>query len=399
MKGDNIMISKRIGDINESPTRKLIPYANMAKEKGKNIFQLNIGQPDLATPKEFFERIGKFSDKTLAYALSQGIPELVEGIRRYFERQGLSFEKNEIMITTGGSEALLFSMMVLCDPGDEILVPEPFYTNYLTFSRMINVNLVPIETNIEDSFHLPSKEKIEALISKKTKAILITNPGNPTGVVYSEEELKMIDEIVNDNELFLISDEVYRDYIYDGLKYISIANITKSDKYVLIDSISKKYSACGARIGMIACKNQEFLKQFLKLCQSRLASPTMEQYAAVALFNMTDEYIEETKVEYQKRRDVLMKCLSEIPGVKYSNAKGAFYTMAKLPVENAEEFIIWMVSNYDIDGNTLLLTPCENFYVTKGKGLNEVRIAYVIESEKLIKSMEILKGALEEYKK
>jgi len=351
----------------------------------------------LKTPKEFFDKIAEFNDKTLKYALSQGISELVEGVRKYFKRRNLDFEKNEIMITTGGSEALLFSMMILCDPGDEILVPEPFYTNYLTFSGMINARLVPIETNIEDSFHLPSKEKIEALITKRTKAILITNPGNPTGVVYSKEELQMLDEIVNDNELFLISDEVYRDYIYDGLEYISIAQVTKNNRYVIIDSISKKYSACGARIGMIACKNAEFLKQFLKLCQSRLASPTMEQYAATALFNMTDEYIEETKIEYQKRRDTLIKCLKNIEGIKYSNPEGAFYTMVKLPVENAEEFIIWMVSNYDIDGNTLLLTPCENFYMTKGKGLNEVRIAYVIECEGLIKSVEILKGALEEY--
>ena len=391
------MISNRMGDINESPTRKLIPYANQAIEKGKNIFYLNIGQPDLEVPEEFYDSIRKFNSKTLSYAASQGIPELIDAIRKYFLKQNINFENNEIMITTGGSEALLFSMMAICDPDDEILVPEPFYTNYLTFSKMINAKLIPIETCIENNFTLPSKSVIESLITNKTKAILITNPGNPTGKVYSKEELKMLDEIVNTHNLFLISDEVYRDYIYDGISYTSIAEISSSNNYILIDSISKKFSACGARIGMIACKNKDLLKQFLKLCQSRLASPTIEQYAAISLYNMTNTYVEKTKNEYKKRRNVLVECLKTIPNITYSNPTGAFYTMVKLPVENAEDFIIWMLSNYDYDGNTLLLTPCEHFYATKGKGLNEVRIAYVLESEKLVKAMEILKGALKQY--
>ena len=393
------MLSKRIMEMAESPTRKLMPYANEAVKQGKNIFYLNIGQPDLEVSEEFFDRIRNFNSKTLSYAASQGTSDLIEAIRGHFLKQNISFESNEIMITTGGSEALLYSLMVLADPGDEILVPEPFYTNYLMFTKMINVKIVPIQTKIEEGFHLPSKETIEKLITDKTKAILINSPGNPTGVIYTKEELEMLDEISNEKNLFIISDEVYRDYVYDGIDYLSIAEVTNGNNYVLIDSTSKKYSACGARIGSVACKNQEFLKEFLKLCQSRLSAPTVEQYASVALYNMSDEYIQNIKIEYQKRRDTLFSLLDDIPDVTYTKARGAFYTMVKLPVKNAEEFIIWMLANYDIDGDTLLITPCENFYGTPNMGINEVRIAYVLECAELIKAMAVLKGALEEYRK
>jgi len=311
----------------------------------------------------------------------------------------MEFENDEIMITTGGSEGLIFSMMILADPGDEILVPEPFYTNYLTFAKIINAKLIPIQTKIENEFHLPRREEIEKLITDKTKAILINSPGNPTGVIYSREELEMLDKISEENSLFIISDEVYRDYIYDDTNYLSIAEVTNGNRYVIVDSASKRYSACGARIGTVASKNKEFLKEFLKLCQSRLASPTVEQYAAVALYNMDDEYIQDLKVEYKKRRDTLFRLLDDIPGITYTKARGAFYTMVKLPVKNAEDFIIWMISNYDIDGYTLLVTPCKDFYVTQNQGLNEIRIAYVLECEELKKAMTILKGALEEYAK
>ncbi|SNR88125.1 aspartate aminotransferase [Anaerovirgula multivorans] len=391
-------LSKRITGMQESPIRKLVPYAQAAKAKGKHVYHLNIGQPDIETPSSFMESIRNFDEKVLAYSLSQGMPELIDSIINYYKKYDMEYEQDEILITNGGSEALLFAIIAIADTEDEILVPEPFYTNYNGFSSAVDVKVSPITCKAEDGFHLPSKKSIEEAINPKTRAILLSNPGNPTGVVYTKEEIEMLAELAKEYNLFIIADEVYREFVYDGLEYTSFGNIEGiQDRVIIIDSVSKRYSACGARIGSIASKNKELMKQILKLCQGRLCVPTLEQVGSVELYKTSEEYFTLVNEEYQKRRDIVYTALNNIPGVLCKKPTGAFYVVAKLPVDDAEKFVIWMLNDFDVDNSTVMLAPAEGFYATPGLGKDEARIAYILNENDLTASMDLLKKALESY--
>lgn len=390
--------SNRVISMQSSPIRKLVPYATAAKEKGIKVYHLNIGQPDIKTPKGFFDAVNTFNSDVLEYAVSQGLPELIDAMIDYYATYDMNFEKDEILITNGGSEALLFSMMAICDPGDNILVPEPFYTNYNGFSSCVNVFVKPITTHPENGFHLPNKEEICSKIDKNTKAILISNPGNPTGTVYTKEEVHMLADIAKENNLWIIADEVYREFVYDNLDYISFGNIEEiKDRVIIVDSVSKRYSACGARIGSLACKNKEFIAQVLKLCQGRLCVSTLDQIGSIELYKTPNTYFKKVNEEYEKRRDVLYSELMKVEGVICEKPTGAFYILAKLPIENAEDFVIWMLNEFDVDGETVMACPAEGFYGTEGLGKSEIRLAYILNEHDLKKAANILKEGLEKY--
>ena len=390
--------SERITTMQSSPIRKLAHIASSAKAKGIKIYHLNIGQPDIKTPKVFFEAVKNFNNEVLEYAVSPGLPELISSLQQYYTTYNMDFESDEILVTNGGSEALLFALMATCDPKDNILVPEPFYSNYNGFSQSINVNITPITTKAEEGFHLPSKEKIQSLITSKTKAILISNPGNPTSTVYTKKELYMISEIAKENDLWIISDEVYREFVYDGLEYTSFGNIKEvEDRVIIIDSVSKIYSACGARIGSIASKDKTLIAEILKLCQGRLCVSTLDQVGSVELYNTPSSYFTEVNNEYKNRRDVLYNELIKVKGVICKKPAGAFYIVAKLPIENAEDFVIWMLTDFNKDGETVMACPAEDFYATPGLGRDEIRLAYVLKEDDLHKAAIILKEGLEKY--
>lgn len=390
--------SQRIIDMQESPIRKLVPIADEVKKQGKKVYHLNIGQPDIKTPREFFEPIRKFDEEVLAYAHSQGIPELIESFIEYYKKHNINFEKDEIIVTNGGSEALIFSLIATCNYGDEVLIPEPFYTNYNGFSSMAGVNVVPITTKAENGFHLPEKNEIVSLITPKTKAILIANPGNPTGKVYDKDEVYMLRDIAKEHDLYIIADEVYKEFVYDGLEFTSFAHLEDiADRVVLTDSISKRYSACGARIGCIASKNKNLIKQVMKLAQGRLCVATLEQLGAANLINVPDSYIEEVKAEYLRRRDVVYNALQKMDGVICEKPHGAFYVIAKLPVVDAEDFVVWMLKEFEINNETVMMAPAEGFYATEGLGKDEVRISYCLNVDNLEKAMNILNEGLKAY--
>lgn len=393
-----MIYSERITTMQSSPIRKLAHIASSAKAKGIKIYHLNIGQPDIKTPKVFFEAVKNFNNEVLEYAVSPGLPELISSLQQYYTTYNMDFESDEILVTNGGSEALLFALMATCDPKDNILVPEPFYSNYNGFSQSINVNITPITTKAEEGFHLPSKEKIQSLITSKTKAILISNPGNPTGTVYTKKELYMISEIAKENDLWIISDEVYREFVYDGLEYTSFGNIKEvEDRVIIIDSVSKRYSACGARIGSIASKDKTLIAEILKLCQGRLCVSALDQVGSVELYNTPSSYFTEVNNEYKNRRDVLYNELIKVKGVICKKPAGAFYIVAKLPIENAEDFVIWMLTDFNKDGETVMACPAEDFYATPGLGRDEIRLAYVLKEDDLHKAVIILKEGLEKY--
>lgn len=392
--------SNRIVSMYESPIRKLAPYAVAAKKSGKKIYHLNIGQPDILTPSAFMETIKSFNEDVLAYSPSEGVPELIHAITEYYKGYDINFEEDEILITNGGSEALLFSIIAVADSGDEILVPEPFYANYSSFSTAVDVKVVPVTCKAEEGFHLPPKDYIEALINSKTKAILFSNPGNPTGVVYTREEVEMLADIALKYNLFIISDEVYREFIYDGLQFVSFASMREiEDRVIIVDSISKRFSACGARIGSISSKNKGLIKQILKLCQSRLCAPTLEQIGAVQLYKVTYDYFKAVNEEYEKRRNIVYESLNKIPNVVCRKPTGAFYVVAKLPIEDAEDFAIFLLKDFDLNNETVMLAPANGFYSTPDIGKDEVRIAYVLKEDDLRKSMEIIREAITKYNK
>lgn len=391
-------LSNRVQNMGFSPVRKLAPFADEAKRKGVKVIHLQIGQPDIETPETFYQGIENFKEKVLKYANSQGIDDLIDSFIKYYKEWNIDFKRNEIMVTNGGSEALLFAMMATCDPGDEIILPEPFYTNYNSFFDLSGVNRVPFLTKAEEGFHLPIKEEIVSKITSKTRAILISNPGNPTGVVYTYDELRMLGDIAKEYGLYLISDEVYREFVYDNLKFTSALYLEDIlDRIILVDSISKRYSACGARIGSIASKNPELMHQMLKLCQSRLCSPTIEQFAAANLINTPKQYFDEVKAEYEKRRNILYDALNSIPGVVCRKPSGAFYVVVKLPVDNAEKFAKWLLTDYSYENKTVMVAPAEGFYATPGLGIDEIRISYCLNSNDLSDAMVILANALKVY--
>lgn len=390
--------SGRVTSMQASPIRKLVPYALEAKSKGIKVYHLNIGQPDIKTPKGFFDAVKSFDDEVLEYAVSPGIPQLINAMQDYYSTYNIHYDEDEILITNGGSEALLFTMMAVCDPGDNLIVAEPFYTNYNGFGQCVNVEVNPITTTAEKGFHLPSKEELLSKINPKTKGILLSNPGNPTGTVYTKQEVHMIAEIAKENDLWIIADEVYREFVYEGLEYTSFGNLPEvSDRVIIIDSVSKRYSACGARIGSIASKNKELIAQILKLCQGRLCVATLEQLGAVELYKTPISYFKEVNEEYRRRRDVLYNELMKVEGVVCKKPTGAFYIVAKLPVENAEDFVIWMLKEFNRDNETVMACPAEGFYATEGLGRDEIRLAYILNENDLEKAAKLLKEGLEEY--
>jgi aspartate aminotransferase len=392
-------ISQRAKNMPPSPIRKLVPLSDAAKKKGIKIFHLNIGQPDIPTPMEFMNAIRNYSEEVLAYGNSKGSQKLLSGLVQYYKRKNILVEERDIQVTTGGSEALIFAMICVAGVGDEVIVLEPFYTNYNSFAMMADMKLVPITLQAENGFHLPPKEKIEEKITSKTRAILICSPNNPTGTVYTREEMEMIAQICKEHNLFVLSDEVYREFVYEG-KHTSIMNISGiDDRAILLDSISKRYSACGARIGCLVSKNQEVTDAALRLGQARLCSPSIEQVGAIAALAIQDDYFEKMAEEYKRRRDTVYDELMKIPGVVCLKPSGAFYIMAKLPVNDIEDFARWMLTDFSLDGETTMIAPGPGFYATPGKGQNEARIAYVLNVNDLKKAMRCLAEGIETYNK
>lgn len=391
-------ISDRAKKMQASPIRKLIPYAKQAEEVGINVIPLNIGQPDIPTPEPILEAIRSFDNKILAYSQSQGEEALLEAFEKYYHRNNINLKKDEIIVTTSGSEAVYFAFLATCDIGDELLVFEPFYANYNGLATQAGISLKAIQTYPENGFHLPTAEEIEAAITPHTRGILICNPNNPTGTVYTRDELNCLAQVAIKHNLYILSDEVYREFVYDGQQHVSIMQIANiGENAILIDSASKRYSACGARIGLIASQNKSVMQACLKFAQARLCSPTLEQMAVTAGVEMDTSYFKPILEEYQHRRDVIMGGLSKIPGVVCETPGGAFYCIVKLPVKNAEEFAKWLLTDFDDNGDTVLVAPAQGFYSTPGLGLNEVRLSYVIEAPKLARAMEVLGIAIKEY--
>lgn len=382
----------------ESPIRKLVPFAEDAKKKGINVYHLNIGQPDIETPQEALKAVKENDIKVLSYARSEGSEAYRIKLSHYYKQNNIDVTEKDIIVTTGGSEALLFTLGSITDFGDEIIIPEPFYANYNGFSVANGIKVVPIVSSIDDDFALPPIEDFEKLISNKTKAILICNPGNPTGYLYAKEELEKLKDLALKYDLFLIADEVYREFVYEGIEHHSIMSLDGLEEHaVIIDSVSKRYSMCGARIGCIVSKNKALIQTALKYAQARLSSPTYALLASEAALETPPEYFQKVIEEYDERRMVLINALSKIKGVKVSKPKGAFYCIAELPVKDADDFAQWMLEKFNDKGETVMVAPASGFYSTPGSGKNQIRIAYVLNKESLIRSVELLKLALEQY--
>ena len=383
----------------ESPIRKLVPYAERAIKKGKTIYHLNIGQPDIKTPEVALDAVSSHSLKIIAYTRSEGSEKYRTKIAKYYSKHNIHVNHDDIIVTTGGSEALLFAFGSVMDVNDEVIIPEPFYANYNGFSTASGVKIVPVNSKIEDNFALPPIEEFEKLITDKTKAILICNPGNPTGYLYSKDEIKKLAEIVKKHDLFLIADEVYREFAYDGIEHYSILQENElTDNAIIIDSVSKRYSMCGARIGCLVTKNKEVIKTALKFAQARLSPPTLAQIASEAALDTPQSYFDEVKEEYVKRRNILIKGLQNIEGVKVAIPKGAFYCIVELPITNSDKFAQWLLESFDVNGETIMVAPAAGFYSTPGVGLNQIRIAYVLNETSLKTAVNILKEALKVYK-
>lgn len=391
-------ISNKGTKMPESPIRKLVPFAEGAKKKGKTVFHLNIGQPDIESPKLALDAINNFNHKVVEYSHSAGFESYRKGLATYYQKLGIDIDYNEVMVTTGGSEALLFGLNSCLDNGDEIIIPEPFYANYNGFSISAGVKVKPITTSINDGFALPAIEEFEKLITPQTKAILICNPGNPTGYLYSKEELETLRDIVIKHDLFLFADEVYREFCYDGNTHHSVLNIEGLEQYaVVIDSTSKRYSMCGIRVGCMISKNKELMATALKFAQARLSPPTFGQVAGEAALSTPQSYFDEVSTEYVQRRNLLIEGLNKIEGVICPKPKGAFYCIAQLPVDNADKFAQWLLEEFDHEGKTLMVAPAAGFYSTPNTGTNQVRIAYVLNQEALTKAIVCLEKALEVY--
>ena len=382
----------------ESPIRKLVPFAENAKKSGKKVYHLNIGQPDIHTPKIALDAISSFSKRVVEYSHSAGFESYRMGLSKYYQNIDINVSHSDLLITTGGSEALLFALNSCLDDGDEIIIPEPFYANYNGFSISSGVKVIPIATNIDDGFALPSIQEFEKLITSRTKAILICNPGNPTGYLYSKAELESLKEIVVKNNLFLIADEVYREFAYDGEKHHSVLNISGIENHaIVIDSTSKRYSMCGIRVGCIVSKNNDVISTALKFAQARLSPPTFGQIAGEAALCTPQSYFDKVSKEYVDRRNILVNGLNSIEGVICPKPKGAFYAIAQLPVDNADEFAKWLLEEFSFEGETIMVAPAAGFYSTINSGFNQVRIAYVLNKDSLKKAVQILKEALKVY--
>lgn len=392
------VVSSKGRNMPESPIRKLVPFAEKAYKQNKTVYHLNIGQPDIKTPQIAMDAVMNHNLEILAYSRSEGSEEYRKKIAQYYHQNQIPVSADEIIVTTGGSEALLFAMGTICDAGDEVIIPEPFYANYNGFATASGVTIVPVISKIENNFALPPISEFEKLITPKTKAILICNPGNPTGYLYSKEEIQTLAQIVIKHDLFLVADEVYREFTYDGLEHYSILQEADMAEHgILIDSVSKRYSMCGARIGCLVSKNKQVIATALKFAQARLSPPTFAQIASEAALNTPQSYFDDVIAEYQDRRNTLVKLLQEIPGVMVGIPKGAFYCIAQLPIKNSDKFAQWLLEEFDVDGETVMVAPAAGFYSTPGVGLNQVRIAYVLRKESLVKAVNILKAALASY--
>ena len=391
-------ISNKGFSMPESPIRKLVPFAETAKKAGKKVYHLNIGQPDIKTPEVALEAIHNFSDKVVEYSHSAGFESYRKGLANYYNNIGIDVDYNDLLVTTGGSEALLFALNSCLDTGDEIIIPEPFYANYNGFSISAGVTVKPIATDINDGFALPAMQEFEKLITPKTKAILICNPGNPTGYLYSKQELETLRDIVVKHDLFLFADEVYREFAYDGIVHHSVLNIEGLEQNaIVIDSTSKRYSMCGIRVGCIVSKNKNVMATAMKFAQARLSPPTFGQIAGEAALKTDASYFTEVSAEYVSRRDVLVDGLNNIEGVICPTPKGAFYAIAQLPVDDADKFAQWLLEDFELNGETIMVAPAAGFYSTPNTGTNQVRIAYVLNKESLQKSIDILSAALKVY--
>jgi aspartate aminotransferase len=383
----------------QSPIRKLVPYAEEATKKGKKVYYLNIGQPDIKTPTIAMNAIRSSSLDILAYSRSEGSEEYRKKIVKYYLHNNIDLTHNDIIVTTGGSEALLFAFGSIMDEGDEIIIPEPFYANYNGFSTSSGINVVPVISKIENNFALPPIEEFEKLITPNTKAILICNPGNPTGYLYSKEEIKKLASIVKEHDLFLIADEVYREFVYDGIEHYSILQESGLEEHaIVVDSVSKRYSMCGARIGYLVSKNRDVIKTALKFAQARLSPPTLAQIASEAALDTPQSYFDDVITEYVKRRNILTSELEKIEGVTVAKPNGAFYCIAELPVKNSDDFARWLLQSFDYNNNTVMVAPAAGFYSTPGVGQNQIRIAYVLNEESLRTAVKILAEALKVYK-
>lgn len=382
-----------------SPIRKLKPLADQARRAGKTIHHLNLGQPDIPTPEAFLVGV-RNTPEIVAYSPSQGLDEAVQALTRYYEDQGISVSSQEIIITAGGSEALWFALLATTDPGDRVLVPEPFYANYNSFATMAGVEIVPIVTRAENGFRLPDRTEIEKRIPPRAKAILMCHPGNPTGTVYTDEELATMRDVALQHDLFVICDEVYREFVYDGLTHRSVLQLEGlEDRAILVDSISKRFSACGARIGAIASRSPDVMEAAFKFAQARLSPPTLGQLGLIRLLESSGyrDGIRAMIVEFERRRDLVHREVQGIPGALSGKPQGAFYLIVKLPVDSAERLASWLLTDFDVDGETVMVAPAQAFYRTPGLGADEVRIAYVLEAEKLKRAMRVLREGIAAY--
>lgn len=391
-------ISQKGIDMPESPIRKLVPYAENAKKEGKTVFHLNIGQPDIKSPAVAMDAVAVHSLKVLAYSQSEGSFRYRNKIANYYKNNNILVGAEDMIVTTGGSEALSFTFGSIMDEEDEIIIPEPFYANYNGFSTALGVNVVPVHSDIDSNFALPPIEEFEKHISEKTKAILICNPGNPTGYLYSKEELLKLKEVVLKHDLFLIADEVYREFVYDGFQHHSVLSLSGLEEHaIMIDSVSKRYSMCGARIGCLVSKNKQVVQTALKFAQARLSPPTFAQIASEAALDTPQSYFDEVIEEYVERRNLLIEELEKIEGVRVAKPKGAFYCIAELPVDDTDLFAQWLLESFHIDNETVMVAPAAGFYSTPGRGKKEIRIAYVLEKDSLKKAVNIIKEGLKHY--
>ena len=381
-----------------SPMRKFNPYADKVKERGIKIYHLNIGQPDVETPAPFFQALRDYADKVVSYAPSGGMPVYLDAVRGYYKRIGVELTREEIMATSGGSEALQMVFATILDDGDEVIIPEPFYPNYATSVTLAGAKIRPIPTNVEEGYFYADRARVEACINENTRAIFVTNPGNPTGSILTPDQLKLMLDIAKEHDLFLICDEVYREFVYAGEPLLSALQYPGyEENVVVIDSVSKRFSACGARVGCVISKNRQFMSEAMKWCQCRLASATVDQIAAAALYGMDPSYFDAVRDEYRLRRDTMVHKLQEIPGVICRMPKGAFYVMCALPVDDADKFQTWLLNDFNDNGETILFACGEPFYATPGRGVNEVRLAYTINAPDIARAIDILKIAIEKY--
>ena len=394
-----LTLAARAATVPASPIRKLIPLSDATKKKGVHVYHLNIGQPDVPSPAAFLKALGAFPSNVVAYGRSEGEVALREAYQAYYRRFGLDLELANIMVTTGGSEAILFSFFALANPGDEVLVFEPFYTNYNGIAAIVNVKLVPVATDAATGYHLPPRETIEAAISPRTRAIAVCSPNNPTGTVLRDDELRLVADLALRHNLYIISDEVYREFVYDGKKHVSMLTFADAaDRVIVTDSISKRFSVCGARIGCLVSRNKDFMMAALRLGQARLSPPVVEEFAATAALQLEPaEYVTPMIATFESRRNTLFDLVAKIPGVVCQKPAGAFYMAPQLPVDDAEKFVSWMLTDFSCDGKTVMLAPANGFYATPGRGLNEARIAYVLNEDDLRGAMRCLAEGLASY--